>query len=518
MLNMRNKRGFTLTELAATLGIFALSAAVLAPSFTGTPVSSNPVVSVSNEAPVPAGATPYTPPVNGIVIDITNTTTNITQNILEPDHNATSTTVEDLNPQASYSVSVAKRNSTGLSSAIVAEVQYVKIGEETRDVPTSKIVPDETKPILVNDETKPIMANDTSKPTQWNQKITGYRNTAVTGYRYSTVTGYRNQVVGYNSYISGYGSMIVGYGTRTETVPGTQTCQTVQKGGQSFSYPCTKTRARSSCGNESYSYSCTKTVSYPSRCPSTYACGTRYKPKTCATDYACTLTKEFASTCTGTRAKRNCGTEDYQSTCNGRNPIVNVQECTTGPSSTRTVTDYGSPRYGTDYSNPQYSTDYNSPIMGINYNDPIMGINYNDPIMGINYNDPIMANDLTAPIAWDQKRVGFEKKTIGHLDKTITVQVPTLFDVRAGRTQSTSIVVPDGKLLLDPTTVGRNINMTVYSNGRAITYRSAWSTAKVLYKGSNASQNVGSTVRFIGGKTVTLNGSQFISVDAKAVR
>jgi hypothetical protein len=170
-------KGFTVAELATTMGVIALAATILTPAVSGTVPASVEATNTTVSESSAAGKTPVTPPVTEILVTITNKTTGITlTKSVDPDAKLAEFT--GLDAQADYDVTVVKRNNAGKGAASAVEIGYDELGtqlkERTRDIQ----VDDATKPIYAPDTTKPIYAqvNDTSRPIYQNQDR-GYMST-----------------------------------------------------------------------------------------------------------------------------------------------------------------------------------------------------------------------------------------------------------------------------------------------------------------------------------------------------
>ena len=497
--NSKNNFGFTLAELAATLGVFALAATILTPAFSGVPAISNSNVTVSSDSP--AGASPFTPPVNAILVDVTNTATGVSTQKVVSDPSATSTTISGLDPQGTYTVEVAKQNQAGKSPAVVAEVSYVKTGE---------VQVNYTVPVTVTDTSKPIYQNGAAK---YRNGAAIYTNGAATAWE-QKIASYGTKTISVNAYIQ-----------RTTT----PVYVTVQRSRQvrvapyeryhaasSYSYSCTKYRTvqvrcgstsyQYSCGTESYSYSCTK--SRTKYCTGRECYGTGSKRVCENYSYACG-TESYSSTCTGTRTKYCTGydpkycseQEAYSSTCTGTNPAwtetlynynteyynETVQDGTTTSTdparegtcaANGTVGSWTGVSYGcTDTSMNKTVTDYNKP----NY---VNGA----AIYVENPNDPIKVNG--AATAWEDKQEARQR------DVTV--------DVFGSKLVEKTVKAEAGQLLLNANSVQ--------------TVKGVWKSATVAAKGAGTNQTVGSRVNFTTAKLVTLNGTQYLVVDARAAR
>jgi hypothetical protein len=188
MFKTRNSRGFTIAEVAALLGVTALLGSFLVPSLAsvGNSDVNNSTITVSESSVVVAE--PETLPVEAILVNVTNTTTGETVSRTVNDPNATSTTIAGLDPQANYTVEVAKKSQAGMSAKATARVDYIKVAEETKQG---------TRPVEVDDTTKPIMVDDTTRPIMGQVDRGSYKQRTVwvdTSYWVDT-SGWQNQPV-----------------------------------------------------------------------------------------------------------------------------------------------------------------------------------------------------------------------------------------------------------------------------------------------------------------------------------
>jgi hypothetical protein len=251
MFKSRNSRGFAVAELATIMGVTALLATILVPTFSsvGTPASSNSIITVSETGTLVAE--PETLPVEAILVNITNTSTGITISKTVNDPNATSTTINNLDSQANYTVEVAKKSLAGVSPKATASVNYIKVAEETKVG---------SRPIVVDDQTKPIMVDNTSRPIYGQVDRGSYKSRTVwvdTSYYYSCY-----QSSGYTQ-SSGYWSTCGGGSYACGSTPSTS-CSQVYSHYACFNSACTRGEARYStscstsystnwCSNPSYS-------------------------------------------------------------------------------------------------------------------------------------------------------------------------------------------------------------------------------------------------------------------------
>jgi hypothetical protein len=105
-----------------------------------------------------------------------------------------------------------------------------------------------------------------------------------------------------------------------------------------------------------------------------------------------------------------------------------------------------------------------------------------------NPNDPIKVNG--AAIAWEDKQEARQR------DVTV--------DVFGSKLVEKTVKAEAGQLLLNANSVQ--------------TVKGAWKSATVAAKGAGTNQTVGSRVNFTTAKLVTLNGTQYLVVDARAAR
>jgi hypothetical protein len=547
--NSKNNFGFTLAELAATLGVFALAATILTPAFSGAPAISNSNVTVSNEAP--AGASPFTPPVNAILVDVTNDATGVTVQKTVTDPNATSTTISGLDPQAEYTVAVAKQNQAGKSPAAVAKVNYIKVGETVVDTTrVEKQNRDNTsKPIMVDDPNDRKYVN--GAPTAWAKVWNGQYGTRVEQYpRYeqrTTTPVYKTVNRSAQIRVAPFErtvrvapftrSVRVAPYERTTYVPASSYTYSCQKSRQvtercgsttvSYTYQGTCTRTKSvPCGTESYTYSST--------CSYSYNCGTTKKPKTCSSSYSCTKT--------GTRTKYCSVSENYSCTKTGT--TTEPKYCTSTEYYTGSCTGTTAARYDTvavyNYANEDvynYETEAVYNYRTDNWTEQVQdgtttsssvqegtcaangsvgswtGVVYGCSDLGYgtrtvtDYSKKIMVDDKSNPIAWEQVFAGLGKKHSGQYEQMeVEVVIPgtRIDDVFASRTTQQAVKADAGQLLLNVSSV-QNV-------------KGAWKSATVAAKGAGTSQTVGSRVNFTRAKLVTLNGTQYLVVDARAAR
>ena len=156
MFKRSNSRGFTVAELATMLGVTALLGSFLVPSLASVATSdtANSTITVAESSVVVAE--PETLPVEAILVNVTNTATGVTVTKTVNDPNATSTTITGLDPQANYTVEVAKKSQAGISAKATTKVDYIKVAEETKQGSRPVEVDDTTKPIMVDDYASPI--------------------------------------------------------------------------------------------------------------------------------------------------------------------------------------------------------------------------------------------------------------------------------------------------------------------------------------------------------------------------
>ena len=496
MFKSRNNRGFTLAELAATLGVFALAATILTPAFSGVPAISNSNVTVSSDSP--AGASPFTPPVQAILVDVTNDATGVTVQKVVSDPNATSTTISNLDPQASYTVAVAKQNQVGKSPAAVAQISYGKTGEYTRYFTQPEAQTDTSNPIYVNGAAKyrngaAIYTNGAA--TAWEQKIASYGTKVISVGAYQnrhTSPVYENvqrsrqvRVAPYERYVS----------------------------ASNYNYSCTKYRTVSeACGTESYTYSSTCSRTYNYSCTKSYSC-TKYAcannkcpyTSTCSYQSTCSATESYSCTKTGTRTKYCNVQEAYTGTCTGTTPgyyetVYNYNtEYYTENVQTGTQTFYASVAEGSCAANGTTGS-----WTGVVYacSDTSMNKTVTD------YNKPNYVNDTSKPIAWQQVFQGYQQIFDGH-EQVFSHYGTKMVDVAKSEVVSQYGTIPGAK------SISAQSGQLVLSANKVWVSGNKYSST-VVASGS-AKYPVGSTVKFTGGRLAPQNNVNYITIDAAKV-
>ena len=119
------------------------------------------------------------------------------------------------------------------------------------------------------------------------------------------------------------------------------------------------------------------------------------------------------------------------------------------------------------------------------------------PIYVDDTSKPIRVDDTTKPIMGNGAAIGWGQKQESY-NYSVTQ------DTFGGETTRRSVKANAGQLLLNPATVQ--------------TVKGVWKSATVDAKGAGTNQTVGSRVNFTTAKLVTLNGTQYLVVDARAAR
>ena len=454
--NSKNNFGFTLAELAATLGVFALAATILTPAFSGTPATSNSNVTVSSDSP--AGASPFTPPVNAILVNVTNDATGVTLNRVVTDPSATSTTISGLDPQGTYTVEVAKRNQAGKSPAAVAKVNYIKVGETVVD--TTRV-----EAQLRNDTSRPIMVD--------NPNDRRYVNGAATAWQ-QKFSHFGKHTVSVRAFVQRHSSPVY---------------TTVQRSAQVRIAPFERTVSVRVAPFTRQVRIAPFERAVTSTCTQSYRCGTADRPRTCTRNVSCTTWV----------AVYNYRTEDVFNYSTTTEAVFNYRTDTWNEQVFSHVAHFSAPAAkGTCAANGTTGT-----WTGVTYacDDTWISEVQDNPA------DRRYVNDLTRPIAWEQVFTGLGKMHNGQYEqKLVDVVIPgsRIDDVFGSRTTQTAVKAEAGQLLLNSNSV-QNV-------------RGVWKSATVAAKGAGTSQTVGSRVNFTTAKLVTLNGTQYLVVDARAAR
>jgi hypothetical protein len=533
MFKSQKNRGFTLAELAASLGVFALAATILTPAFAGVTATSETMVTVSEENL--ANVSPFTPPVDSILIDVKDTSGNLVKQAVVNDPTATTTTVTGLDANKDYTFEVVKKNQAGQSPAAVAQVVYTKVGERVE--PRTRIIQvpdatrpiwadDTTRPIMANDTARPIMANDTARPTAWAQKVTGYqkktisvpgfiqnvaeqRNRQVQKTREVRVAPFERQVrvAPFERQVR-----IAPFERQVRVAPFSRSVR-VAPFERQVTVSCTKQRTESYvCGSRTYSYSCGTTTS----------CSGSGRNRRCTTS---------TRWCTASEPRYCTRTVNYQSTCTSTQPVYNYRDEAVYNYRTEAVYNYRTEavyNYRTEAAyNYRTETYMDTETWVHTYSLPAAegtcanashgsytGVVYTctSTTVSKSVDDtsrPIYADDKSKPIAWAQKVVGYHQKKIGYQQKVVGHQLmdavdnyTVTLDVKKGITAAQSVKASPGQLLLDASSV-KTVNR-------------AWKEATIAASGSNKA--VGSKVKFTTGQLVTLNGKQYIAVASAATR
>jgi uncharacterized protein (DUF2147 family) len=127
------------------------------------------------------------------------------------------------------------------------------------------------------------------------------------------------------------------------------------------------------------------------------------------------------------------------------------------------------------------------------------------------YNKPNYVNDTSKPIAWQQvfqgyQQIfdGYEQVHVGYGTKVVDDPRTRMDDKFENVTVAQTVKANPGQLLLNANSVQ--------------TVKGVWKSATVAAKGTGTNQTVGSRVNFTTAKLVTLNGTQYLVVDARAAR
>jgi Tfp pilus assembly major pilin PilA len=195
-------KGFTVAELATTMGVIALAATILTPAVSGTFHSSVEATITTVSESSAAGKTPVTPPVTEILVTITSKTTGITlTKSVDPDAKLAEFT--GLDAQADYDVTVVKRNNAGKGAASAVEIGYGELGTQTKEKTRDIQADDTTKPIYAPDTTKPIYNGYYRRMTcgsygyfcKWSHH---YAGASSYNRSYDSIVGYENKIIGYD--------------------------------------------------------------------------------------------------------------------------------------------------------------------------------------------------------------------------------------------------------------------------------------------------------------------------------
>ena len=488
--NSKNNFGFTLAELAATLGVFALAATILTPAFSGTPATSNSNVTVSSDSP--AGASPFTPPVNAILVNVTNDATGVTLNRVVTDPSATSTTISGLDPQGTYTVEVAKRNQAGKSPAAVAKVNYIKVGETVVDTTRveAQLRNDTSRPIMVDNPNDRRYVNGAA--TAWQQKFShfGKHTVSVRAFvqRHSSpvyTTVQRSAQVRIAPFERTVSVRVAPFTRQVRIAPFERTVRVAPFTRQVRIAPFER--------------------AVTSTCTQSYRCGTADRPRTCTRNVSCTTWVAVYNYRTedvfnySTEAVFNYRTEDVFNYSTTTEAVFNYRTDTWNEQVFSHVAHFSAPAAkGTCAANGTTGT-----WTGVTYacDDTWISEVQDNPA------DRRYVNDLTRPIAWEQVFTGLGKMHNGQYEqKLVDVVIPgsRIDDVFGSRTTQTAVKAEAGQLLLNSNSV-QNV-------------RGVWKSATVAAKGAGTSQTVGSRVNFTTAKLVTLNGTQYLVVDARAAR
>jgi hypothetical protein len=525
MFKSQKNRGFTLAELAASLGVFALAATILTPAFAGVTATSETMVTVSEENV--ANVSPFTPPVDSILIDVKDTSGNLVKQAVVNDPTATTTTVTGLDANKDYTFEVVKKNQAGQSPAAVAQVVYTKVGERVEQQTHIVKKPDHNRPVYrngkaiykngkqlyrqgapiwVDDTTKPIYADDKSKPTAWAKKVVGYEQKGINVGRHRvTVSQQKVRNVTKTRQVR-----IAPFERQVRVAPFTRSVR-VAPFERQVTVSCTKQRTESYvCGSRTYSYSCGTTTS----------CSGSGRNRRCTTS---------TRWCTASEPRYCTRTVNYQSTCTSTQPVYNYREEAVFNYRTEAVFNYRTESYTvqetyTDTSSWEAEGGCSGSVVvatGTHYS----CVNLQGPYIKFvdDTSRPIYADDKSKPIAWAKKVVGYQKKQngfeqipngfeqvlvgyeqvlVGYQDKDVPETRNVIVDVKKGITAAQSVKASPGQLLLDASSV-KTVNR-------------AWKEATIAASGSNKA--VGSKVKFTTGQLVTLNGKQYIAVASAATR
>lgn len=159
----KNSSGFTIAELGAGLGVFAVAASLMMPmaisSATATMTADGDTnVTVNNDN----GRKPVTtPPVDSVEVTVLDATGNEVKTVIVDDPDATSTVISGLDPDETYTFEVAKVNAAGKSSKATAKLDYKKTGTQEYEVDVTENYT-ERKSATVS--ATPEQVNDTSRP------------------------------------------------------------------------------------------------------------------------------------------------------------------------------------------------------------------------------------------------------------------------------------------------------------------------------------------------------------------
>lgn len=161
----KNSSGFTLAELGAGLGVFAVAASLMMPMAISSASASmtadgdsNVTVNGENQD----GRKPVTtPPVDAVEVTVLDATGNEVKTVTVDDPDATSTVISGLDPDETYTFEVAKINAAGKSAKATAKLDYRKTGTEEYEVDVTENYT-ETKSATVS--ATPEQVNDTSRP------------------------------------------------------------------------------------------------------------------------------------------------------------------------------------------------------------------------------------------------------------------------------------------------------------------------------------------------------------------
>ena len=436
----KNAKGFTIAEVAASLGIIALVATVISPMVgnTNTSVSDTQTITVADSTAMPE---PETLPVEAILVNVTDTATGVVTPKVVNDPNATSTTISGLDPQGNYTVEVAKKSQAGVSPKATAKVNYTKVGEKTVTL---------SEPVLEVEAASTTVAEEVSTNTVvtgYEQKLVGYQKKLV-GYQ-KKVVGYEKKTISAPAYIQTTASLAVRQVTKTRQVRIAPFERTVTKSRQkyvapyTYTYSCTKSESYSyacgtnptysyacgstsytyACGTTSYTYSCTKSKTKYCYSPSrgSYACGTTYYSSTCTGSKTKYCTGSQTKYCTGGGGTKYCtGTRNVSSTCTGSGggyyttenyteteAVYNYKTETYTENEQYTVSNSAPAAYGTcaangtvgSWTGVTYScTDTTKAKTVDDTSKPIYADDTSKPIMVDDTSKPIYGNDLSKPI------------------------------------------------------------------------------------------------------------------------
>jgi Tfp pilus assembly major pilin PilA len=565
----KTNRGFTLAELAASLGVFALAATILTPAFAGVTATSETMTTVSEENV--ANVSPFTPPVDSILIDVKDTAGNLVKQAVVNDPTATTTTVTGLDANKDYTFEVVKKNQAGQSPAAVAQVVYTKVGERVE--PRTRIiqVPDTNRPVYrngkaiykngrqlyrngapiwVDDTTKPIREDDKSKPTAWAKKVVGYEQKGINVGRHRvTVSQQKVRNVTKTRQVR-----IAPFERQVRVAPFTRSVRVApfervtHTPASTYTYSCTKSRNESyRCGTTTYTYTGTCTGTRTNYCTTPRSCRTvcsgsgrnRRCSQSCSggTRYACgTSTYTYSCTKTGSEPRFCTRSVSYQSTCTGTTParttstpVYNYREEAVFNYRTEAVFNYRTESYTvqetyTDTSSWEAEGGCSGSVVvatGTHYS----CVNLQGPYIKFvdDTSRPIYADDKSKPIAWAKKVVGYQKKQNGFQ------QIPNGFEqVLVGYEQvlvgyklkdavdNYTVTLDVKKGITAAQSVKASPGQLLLDASSVKTVNRAWKEATIAASGSNKA--VGSKVKFTTGQLVTLNGKQYIAVASAATR